>query len=136
MINVNRLRKAMRHIASKKGDLTLFALFRRTDGLGAWDLIVSAPWLEESKYKAVSEIVDLLVESIGRKSLVDFARVEPIPANNPTIKFIVKNYPVDDGELRIPPTGLFDLPIEEVIILRAKRPVTKKPARRALQRAS
>ena len=31
---------------------------------------------------------------------------------------------------------LFGLEMEQAIILRAKRPVTKKPARRALQRAS
>jgi hypothetical protein len=31
---------------------------------------------------------------------------------------------------------LFGLEMEQAIILRAKRPVTKKPARRVLQRAS
>lgn len=136
MIDINRLRKAMRHISSKKGDFTLFALFKRENGLGKWDLIVSAPWLEGANLETRGELVDLLGKSMGRKSFIDLARVEPIPGNNPTIKFILKNYPVDDGELRIPTTGLFDLPIEEAIILRAKRPVPKKPARRVLQRAS
>jgi hypothetical protein len=42
------LRKAMHEIAAKKGDFTLFALFKRADGLGRWDLVVSAPWLEGS----------------------------------------------------------------------------------------
>jgi len=135
VIDSNRLRRAMRHIASQKGAFTLFALFRREDGLGKWDLIVSAPWLEGANLETRGELVDLLAKSIGRKSLVQLARVEPIPSKNPTIKFILKNYPIEDGELRIPTAGLFGLQIEEGIILRAQQPARKKPARR-VQRAS
>ena len=136
MIAIDALRRAMHQIASQKGDFTLFALFRRANGLGRWDLVVSAPWLESGNLKVRGELVDLLAKSIGRKSLVEFARVEPIPSNNPTVKFILANIPVDDGERRIQSTDLFDLQIEEAIILRAKRPVPKKPARRVLQPAS
>jgi hypothetical protein len=136
MIAIDALRRAMHQIASQKGDFTLFALFRRANGLGRWDLVVSAPWLESGNLKVRGKLVDLLAKSIGRKSLVEFARVEPIPSNNPTVKFILANIPVDDGERRIQSTDLFDLQIEEAIILRAKRPVPKKPARRVLQPAS
>jgi hypothetical protein len=47
------------------------------------------------------------------------------------------DFPVDDGERerRIQRNDLFDLEMEEAIILRAKRPVSKKPARRLLQPA-
>ncbi len=138
MIAIDPFRKAMRQIASQKGDFALFALFRRANGLGRWDLVVSAPWLERGKYKALAELVDLLSKSISRNPFVELARVETVPIRNPTLKSILADFPVDDGE---PPrhlqrNDLFDLEMEEAIILRAKRPVPKKPARRVLQPAS
>jgi hypothetical protein len=138
VITVDVFRKAMHYIVSNKGDLTLYALFKRANGIGEWDLAVSAPWLPKSRYEAASELVDLIVKSIGRKSLVGLARIEPIPNNDPNLKSLLAEFPVDDGEpeRRMRNVELFGLEMEQAIILRAKRPVTKKPARRVLQRAS
>jgi hypothetical protein len=134
VIAVDVFRKALRRIASQKGDFTLFALFRRANGIGEWDLVVSAPWLQKSRYQAVSELVDLLSKSIGRKSLVELARVEPIPTKDPNLKSLLAEFP-DDGEpeRRIRNIDLFGLEMEEAIILRAKRSRSKKPAPQALQ---
>jgi hypothetical protein len=135
VIAVDVFRKAMRQIAAQKGDFTLYALFKRAKGIGEWDLAVSAPWLPKSRYQAASELVDLLVKSIGRRSFVELARVEPIPTNDPSLKSILAEFPVDDGEpeRRMRNIDLFGLEMEEAIILRAKRPGPKKLARRALQ---
>ncbi|MBZ5617875.1 MAG: hypothetical protein LAQ69_03950 [Acidobacteriia bacterium] len=130
MITTNALRKAMRDIAAKKGDFTLFALFKRANGIGKWDIVVSAPWLDGS-LKTSRELVDLLAKSIGRKSLPQFARVETVLGHDPTVKFILKTFPIEDGERRIGSNDLFGLEMEDAIILRAKRPESKKPARKA-----
>lgn len=118
----------MHHIASQKGAFTLYALFRRANGVGNWDLVVSAPWLAKSRYQAINEIVDLLAKSIGRKSLADIARVEPIPSNDANLKSILADFPVDDGEpeRRLRNVDLFGLEMDEAIILRAKRPRSKR----------
>jgi hypothetical protein len=135
VIATDVLRKAMQEIAARKGDFTLFALFRRADAPGTWDLIVSAPWLRRGKIKALGELVDLLARSMGRESLFQFSRVETVPSDNRTVKFILDNFPVDDGERRIQNTNLFGLEIEEAIILRSKRPSSNKPVRKALHPA-
>ena len=135
MIPTGVLRKAMNEIAAKKGDFILFALFRRADGLGRWDLVVSAPWLEGGRLKALSELVDLIARSIGRKRLSELARVEAVPGDDPTVKSILDSLPVDDDERRIQNTDFFGLQMEEAIILRAKRLDRKRPARKALQPA-
>ena len=138
MTSTGVLRKAMHEIAALKGDFTLFALFRRENDpstWGTWDLVVSAPWLERGKLKALSEFVDLLAKSIGRDSLSKFSRVQTIPSNDRTVEFILDKYPVDDGERSLQSTNLFGLQIEEAIILRAKRPRPNKPARKALHPA-
>ena len=136
MIDISVLRKAMDEIAARKGDFTLFALFRRADALGMWDLVVSAPWLERGKLKALGELVELLAQSIGKESIMSqFSRVETVPRSNPTVKYILENIPVDDGERHLQSTDLFGLQIREAIILRSRRPSANKPARRALQPA-
>ena len=131
MITNASMRKAMRAIARKKGDFTLFAIVRRSDALGCWDLLVSAPWLGQGDLKATRELVRLLANSIGKSSLPKFARVDKLEADHPLVKFMLDNFAVDDGELRIPSTNSFGPHIEEGVVFRAKRPViTRRTARR------
>ena len=120
MIATKFLRKAMHEIAAKKGDFTLFGLFMRSDAPGTWDLVVSAPWLEEGKLKATGELVRLLSDSIGERVLQDFSRIQTVNKGNPALKAILAEFSVDDGEVRIQKSNLFGLEIENAIILRAK----------------
>lgn len=121
MISTNKLRKAMREIAEKKGDFTFFAIFLRADALGNWDLVVSAPWLEERRLKPLGEFIDLLTKSIGRQSLRHFARIVTLNPRDPSLKKVVSAYSVDDGEVRVQHSKLFGLDIEDAIIMRAKK---------------
>src|SRR5260370_39619996 len=119
----------------KRATLRCLRFFRRADDLGTWELVVSARWIESGKLKATSEFVNLLAESIGTKSLKQFARVQTVSEDSPAVKFILANLSVDDGEFRLQSTDLFGLEIEDAIIFRAKRPNAKKPAGKSLQPA-
>lgn len=121
MIPTTKLRKAMRDIAAKKGDFNLFGLFMRADAPGTWDLVVSAPWLEQGKLKALGEFTKLLSESIGEESLREFSRIATVSRRDPALDALVSAFSVDDGELRVKRSNLFGLEIEDAIILRAKR---------------
>ena len=134
MIPNATMRKAMHEIAAKKGDFTFFALIMRADALGLWDLVVSAPWLEDGRLKATSELVKLLAESVGEDALRDFARVATLKKDDPRVQFILKTLPVDDGELRVRSTDLFGFQIDEAVIFRAKEPAADRngPSSRAL----
>ena len=105
-----------------------------------WDLVVSAPWLKSDTLAATREVADHLAKSIGTKGLQQLARIVVITDDNPTVKFFLKNVPVDDGERRIQRTDSFGLQIEEGIIFRAKRPERVRPrgkvARSTLSAAS
>jgi hypothetical protein len=120
MISTTKLRKAMRRIAAKKGDFTLFGLFMRADAPGTWDLVVSAPWLEGGKLKALGEFTELLSKSIGEQSLRQFSRIVTLNQHDPALTAVVSAFSVDDGELRVQHSNLFGLEIEEAIIIRAK----------------
>lgn len=133
------LRRAMHEIAKRKGDFTLFALFMpadaplmRADDPGTWDLVVSAPWLERGRLKALGELVDLLGQSIGKRALIQLSRVETVAGNEPWVRLILKSIPVEDGEQHIQNTGLMGMQIERGIIFRAWKPAAKKPASKEL----
>lgn len=121
MIPTKKLQKAMRAIASAKGPFTLFGLFMRADAPGRWDLVVSAPWLEQGKLKALSEFTELLSESIGEKSLKELSRIVTLNSTDPALKAVTSAFAVEDGELRVQRSNLFGLQIEDGIILRSKR---------------
>ena len=121
MIATDRLRKAMREIARKKGEFTVFALLMRADAPGTWDLVVAAPWLEKGRLKALSEFTQLLAESIGEQFLRQFARIVTINQLDPRLKAIISTLSVDDGAIRIQSSDLSSLNIEDAIIMRAKR---------------
>jgi hypothetical protein len=121
MIPTSTLKKAMHDIAAQKGPFTLFGLFMRADGPGRWDLVVSAPWLERGKLKALSEFTALLAASMGENSLKELSRVVTLKAGDPALKAVTSAFAVEDGELRVQKSNLFGLEIEDAIILRAKR---------------
>ena len=112
------------------------APFARADAPGTWDLVVSAPWLEGSKLKATKQLMDLLAKTIGRKSVQEFSRIETVPVDDPTIQFILRSVPVEDGERYIQSTDLLGMQIEKAIIFRAWQPGPKKPARKELHPAT
>ena len=121
MISTAKLRKAMREIAAKKGDFTLFGLFMRADAPGTWDLVVSAPWLEHGKLNALGKFTELLSKEIGQQSLRQFSRIVTLNQRDPALKKVLSAFSVDDGELRVQHSNLFGLEIEDAIIIRAKR---------------
>ena len=117
---INALRQAMRDIARKKGQFTVFALLRRPEARGGWDLVVSAPWLESGKLKAVRELVSLLSETIGDEPIKDFSRIATVRRNDEFVTFLLNNLPVEDGELHVSSSDLQQLNVEDAIIFRAK----------------
>jgi len=121
MISTNKLRKAMQEIAAKKGDFALFGLFMRADAPGTWDLVVSAPWLEQGNLKALRKFSELLSNEIGEQSLRQFSHIVTLKPSDPAVAAVVSAFPIDDGELRVQRSNLFGLDIEDAIIMRAKK---------------
>jgi hypothetical protein len=143
MMTVADLHKAMHKIAERKGDFTLLGLFLRANAPfpqpnepGSWDLVASAPWLEGSRAKAIGLVIDLLDETVGKKKVRALRRVEVLPVDDPTTKFILRTVPVEDGEHFVQNLYLPTIHIERAIIFRAWKPTRKKPARKRLEPAT
>ena len=133
MIDIEKLRRAMRNIEAKKGPFTLFALFRRENNPWGWDLIVSSRWLDEGKLKTLGEFAELLKGTIGEKQLRELSRIVTIKEDDPPLNTILSEIHVDEGAIEVRDSDFFGQQIEHAIFLRAKRVVTTKlrPASKA-----
>jgi hypothetical protein len=67
---------------------------------------------------------------------MQLSRVEPVAADDPRIRFILKSIPVEDGEQHIQNTDLMGMQIERGIIFRSWKPRAKKPASKELHPAA
>jgi hypothetical protein len=94
----------------------------REDSPGQWDLVVSAPWLEEGKLKALGEFVKILVSAIGQDAVLSFSRIVTLNHDEPALQAILDEV-AQTKQLPFSKQGhnLFGLPIEDAYILRASR---------------
>jgi hypothetical protein len=121
VITPRALSKAMTTIEKRMGPFTVFALVTRTDSPGHWQLVVSAPWLESGKLRALSVFARLLAREIGDEELGRLARLSALPEDHPVIQRL-SALNIEGREIRLVSSDLRELSIEEAIVLRAKRP--------------
>ena len=65
MIQIEKFRRAMQDISATRGEFILFGLFLREEAPDKWDLVISAPWLETDKLKALREFVEKATPIVG-----------------------------------------------------------------------
>ena len=121
-----KLRQVMDEVTADKGPFTLFGLFLREDAPDKWDLVVSAPWLEEGKLKALSEFVQRLSAKLGEQELLDLSRVVTVNRDNPGLAAILQAVHFEGGApMEIKNSSFFGLSIKHAYIFRAAGPVVK-----------
>ena len=88
-IDLEKLRKFMEDIASKRGPFTLFALLLRDDAPGVWDLVVSAPWLKGGDQKALKVFAKGLSAAIGEEGVHSLSHIARLKADEPAVDTIL-----------------------------------------------
>ena len=106
-------------IEKRHGPFTLFGLFLREDSPNKWDLVVSAPWLEEGKLKALGEFVRELNQTISEEELLSLSRIITLNRDDPALGAILHQVPNMWGTVELQDTDLFGLSISHAYIMRA-----------------
>lgn len=120
MIKTEKLRQVMDQVSAEKGDFTLFGLFLSEDSPDKWDLVVSAPWLEAGKLKALSEFVEKLAAIVGQEEVLSLSKIVTLNHDNPSLNAILRTVRVEDQPVELQNGNLFGLEIKRAYILRAK----------------
>lgn len=122
MIDLHKLRQVMKELAKEQGEFTLFGLFLREGAPDTWDLVVSAPWLEKGKLKALGEFTKKLSSVFEQGELLKLSRIASVNRDDPVLDAVLRAVQVDDGPVVVRDCNFFGLEIKEAHILRAKQP--------------
>lgn len=121
MIEIEKLREVMNQVSAEKGDFVLFGLFLTEESPDRWDLVVSAPWLENGKLEALREFVEILSSIVGQEKAISLSRIVTLNQDEPSLKAILRSVQVENGPVVLHDNNLFGLEIKRAYILRAKR---------------
>jgi len=88
------LLKVERALARGKGAFALFAAFLREDGLGKWDLVISAPWVERDWEAALRLISTRVQAALKPEQLLSISRIARVEPASPEVAAIHREFPV------------------------------------------
>ena len=126
MINVTSLLRNLafveQDLSEKYGGFSLFGVCQRENNIWyAWDLIISAPWLAPNVKSSNALIFEALQRRLRENEM--FA-LDAIPMFDPTDQRILEiqdEHEVEHGLIDLGSCQLFDMDMERVYIITAKR---------------
>jgi hypothetical protein len=119
---VGKLILLERLMASEQGDFSLFALFLREDAPDKWDLVVSAPWIEVDKRRALDFIARQLRSHLEPEELLSLSKVVLIDHDDPALGAIHNAVRVLHGTMEIRNSAFFGLSIRHAYIITSQKP--------------
>jgi hypothetical protein len=109
------------HVAGEKGSFVLFALFMREDAPDRWDLIISAPWVESDKRKAVDYFVSQIKSRLGEQALTSLARIVVIDPQEAGVQAFNRAIRVEHGPIEVRDSDFFGLPVRQALVFASQR---------------
>ena len=72
-------------LAAEHGDFTLFALFLRENSPGLWDVMVSAPWIDENRQAGLNRVVDKINACLKKEEVLMLSHIVIVEHNHPEL---------------------------------------------------
>jgi hypothetical protein len=110
-----------REVSRSKGNVSLFALFRRKDFPIDWDVVIAAPWVDAEKRMDQLKYVDsVLKKHLALDDIVQLSRIVLIPASDENVRWINKTIPVRRTPVEIRNAEFFGMLMRQGWILRSR----------------
>ena len=121
---IHKLIAVERAIAAEKGDFVLFALVQREEGIGLWDLLISAPWLGTKEAETLDFFARKLKETLTNGEMMRLSRIVLFPPDDPRVQQILQlvKPSVNHGHVELSSWALSSMPISHAHILTAAAP--------------
>lgn len=113
-----------RSIAAEKGPFALFALLLREEAADKWDLVVSAPWIEENKGAALKLISERIKNSLTASDLPVISRIVIADPSDPAVDAINRAISVEHSTVEVKDSTFFGLQIKHAHIFASNRPTS------------
>ena len=111
-----------RSVAAEKGPFALFALLLREEAADKWDLVVSAPWIEENKGAALKLISERIKGSLASSDLPTISRIVIADPSDPAVDSINRAISVEHSVVEVKDSTFFGLQIKHAHIFASNRP--------------
>lgn len=118
---IEKIKEIEQEVSDEKGEFSLFALFLREDAEESWDLLVSAPWIENNKEESLKYIANKVQEKLSSDEIVKISRIVIIDDKNPALSAIQKAMHVEHGLAEIKDSVFFGLPVKHAFLITSKR---------------
>ena len=114
--------------ADEKGEFALFGLFLREDAPDRWDLVVSAPWLDQDRWGGIEYFADRLRSLLKPDELVILSGIVVLETHNPGVRAMQRWRAVRGGLEHLENLVLFGLRIKEAYIVVCQDPSKSREA--------
>jgi hypothetical protein len=94
---VEKLKEIEREVAEERGGIVLFALFEREELPGKWDLVISAPWVGESRRSAIAYVVEKVRARLDPAEFLSISRIVPLRPTEEFVRAIHQTVRVEHG---------------------------------------
>jgi hypothetical protein len=85
---LRKLGQVSQEIASERGALTLFGLFEQEESLSKWDVVFSAPWVDQDEVEALRYVARKVQATLTPRELLDVSMVVPLKTTHPLAQAI------------------------------------------------
>jgi hypothetical protein len=123
---LDKLTKLEISIANEKGPFDLFALVLREDGFDKWDLVVSAPWIQDNYNAALYYISKKLNSALSTDELLTISKVVLVDEFDERVRNIQKAITVEHRPTEFRDANFFGLETDLVYIITSKVQADKR----------
>jgi len=96
-------------ISEAHSDLALFAILRRPEAFGAWDVIVGIPWTPKKMKGLIGYVSDLLFDRLSKAEMMTMSRIVLLQPDEETVdRLVTRATPWKNGIERLDRDFLID----------------------------
>jgi hypothetical protein len=117
---VEKLQRIERRLSAERGPFELFAAFGPDSTLRLWDLLVTAPWLDDWGLPEMQIIASQLNAEFALPEILKFSRVAIIEHDNPGLQAIHSAVEVEHGLREFRNVTFFDVEILHAYIVTSR----------------
>ncbi len=116
-----KMRLVERDLSTEEGPFLLFALFLRDEPAEYWDLLVSAPWVEANKGRALRRIASKLQSVATPEELAKLSRIVIVEKAASTLAAVNMLASVEHGMVEVRDSSFNGLKIKHAYVITSRK---------------
>jgi hypothetical protein len=117
---VEALNQIEREVSLQKGPFTLFALFEREDLPNRWDLVVSAPWIEDDNVQAIKLLAGELKRLLPPNQVERVSTIVLLGTRDASVVALTSRHSTEHGRIEVTDASSYGFPVERGYLITSR----------------